>query len=67
MNQIEQFKQELNKRAQERDPNAYVTIHQTAQGMLNGELLAVFHLTGSSKEYYSFNPSSGDWVVVYNL
>lgn len=50
MNQIEQFKQELNKRAQERDPNAYVRMHQTAQGMLNRELLAVFHLTGNVKE-----------------
>lgn len=67
MNKIEQFKQELNKRAQERDPNAYVTIHRSGAGMFNGELLAVFHLTGNIKEYYSFNPNSGDWIVVYNV
>ncbi len=49
MNKIEQFKNELIKRVQERDENAYVTISQDMIQAMAGEYTATIHLTGGKK------------------
>ncbi len=67
MNKIEQFKNELIKRVQERDQNAYVTISQDMVQAMAGEYTATIHLTGGKKEWYAFNPTNKQWVVIYNV
>lgn len=66
MSQIKMFEQALQTACRARDKSAQVQVFETYTTPMTGEYVAVVLYSGG-KEVYAFNPSSGNWIICYEV
>ena len=66
MDKIQMFQRALEKACKARDSSASVQVFETFTTPVTGEYVAVVLYSGG-KEVYAFNPSSGNWIICYEV
>lgn len=66
MSQIKMFEQALQTACRARDKSAQVRVFETPTTAFTGEYIAVVLYSGG-KEVYAFNPSTGAWIICYEV